>query len=507
MSLRRDQPEPFIRGAIYPATRDVPYPRANPTDMARLPGDVWSAAGVPAGVRLELVGDAQAIDVAYRTTTGNLGYRGDGAGITFSVWRGARKICEHEADLGDGLIRLSLGSGRPETPATIYLPEGMQPLVLSLTAVSGEIAPAPARPVWLAYGDWTTQGWIASGPARGWAAIAARKAKLNLVNLGYAGAGRGEIVSAEHIAALPAEIITIAYGESCWTRVPHSAGMVSEGLRAFLQVIRQAHPTTPIVVASPILRPDAEDVPNKLGATLVDIRQAIESVATERIEAGDVALSLVPGAGIINAGHLADGIHPGDEGHKRIAAAMTRALTAAMDAVAVRAAEAEAAAEEGAAAQAVAAAVAAEAAAAAEATPAAKAAAAEEATPAAEAEAAKQASEATADAPKRVPAAGRSAPKQAVNGLTSDSKGARPARRMTRKSLPKSPAKSGSANGAAAPGAARNGSRSATAVATAAKKAETSAVIDPEPDASELDGTDESRGSGRPALAYAAYGH
>ena len=207
----------------------------------------------------------------------------------------------------------------------------MQPLVLSLTAVSGEIAPAPARPVWLAYGDWTTQGWIASGPARGWAAIAARKAKLNLVNLGYAGAGRGEIVSAEHIAALPAEIITIAYGESCWTRVPHSAGMVSEGLRAFLHVIRQAHPTTPIVVASPILRPDAEDVPNKLGATLVDIRQAIESVTTERIEAGDVALSLVPGAGIINAGHLADGIHPGDEGHKRIAAAMTRALTAAMD--------------------------------------------------------------------------------------------------------------------------------------------------------------------------------
>ncbi len=499
MSLRRDQPEPFIRGAIYPATGDVPYPRANPTDMARLPGDVWSAAGVPAGVRLELVGDAQAIDVAYRTTTGNLGYRGDGAGITFSVWRGARKICEHEADLGDGLIRLSLGSGRPETPATIYLPEGMQPLVLSLTAVSGEIAPAPARPVWLAYGDWTTQGWIASGPARGWAAIAARKAKLNLVNLGYAGAGRGEIVSAEHIAALPAEIITIAYGESCWTRVPHSAGMVGEGLRAFLQVIRQAHPTTPIVVASPILRPDAEDVPNKLGATLADIRQAIESVTTERIEAGDVALSLVPGAGIINAGHLADGIHPGDEGHKRIAAAMTRALTGAMDASAARAAEAEAEAEEAAAAKA-----AAEAVAAAEAAEAA----AEAATAAAEAEAVKQAPEATADIPKRVPAAGRGAPKQAVNGLAPDSKGARPVRRMTRKSPPKSPAKSAATNGAASPGAARNGSRSATAVATAAKKAtETSAVIGPEPDASELDGTDESRGSGRPALAYAAYGH
>ncbi len=201
---------------------------------------------VPVGVRLELVGDAQAIDIAYRTTSGNLGYRGDGAGITFSVWRGGRKVCEEEAVLGDGLIRLSLGSAAPDKPAIIYLPEGMQPVVQSLTAVKGEIAPAPALPRWLAYGDWTTQGWIASGPSQGWAAIAARKTGLNLVNLGYAGAGRGEIVSAEHIAALTAEIITIAYGESCWTRVPHSVGMVGEGFRAFLDVVRQGHPTTPM---------------------------------------------------------------------------------------------------------------------------------------------------------------------------------------------------------------------------------------------------------------------
>lgn len=97
MSLRPEQPEPFIRGAPYPPSAEAPYPRANPTDTARLPADVWHAATVPAGVRIELVGDAQAIDVAYRTTTGNLGYRGDGAGIVFSVWRGGRKACEEEA--------------------------------------------------------------------------------------------------------------------------------------------------------------------------------------------------------------------------------------------------------------------------------------------------------------------------------------------------------------------------------------------------------------------------
>jgi lysophospholipase L1-like esterase len=309
---------------------DTPYPRCNPTDTARLPADVWNSATVPVGVRLEVVGDAQAIDVAYRTTSGDLGYRGDGAGITFSVWRGGRKVCEEEAVLGDGLIRLSLGTGSADKPAIIYLPEGMHPIVLSLTAVKGEIGPAPELPRWIAYGDWTTQGWTASGPSQGWTAIAARKTGLDLLNLGYAGAARGEIVSAEHISALPATVITIAYGASCWTRVPCSVGMVSEGLQAFLDIVRQGHPTTPIVVISPIMRPDAEDAPNRLGATMADIRHVMETITRERILGGDTTLSLVAGESIITGAHLADGIHPGDEGHKRIASAVAKALTSAM---------------------------------------------------------------------------------------------------------------------------------------------------------------------------------
>ena len=80
---------------------------------------------------------------------------------------------------------------------------------------------------------------------RAWTAIAARKVGLDLANFGYAGAGRGEVVSAEHIAALEAEIISVAYGATCWTRIPYSLGMVDEGFRAFLDVVRQGHATTP----------------------------------------------------------------------------------------------------------------------------------------------------------------------------------------------------------------------------------------------------------------------
>ncbi len=330
MTARPKQPEPFVRGAPYPATGDVPYPRADPSDLARLPADLWHAATVPVGVRLELVGDAQAVDVAYRTKNGNLGYRGDGAGVTFSVWRAGRQVAEADAELGDGLIRLRLGSTAPERPATIYLPEGMLPLVRSLTAVHGEIAPAPARPRWLAYGDSVTQGWVASGPAQAWAAIAARKAALDLVNMGYAQSGRGEIATAEQMAALDAEVVTISYGSSCWDRLPHSVAMVEAGLDAFLDVVRQGHPETAVVVISPILRPEAEDEPNRLGATLGDIRTAIESVTRWRIGEGDANLALLPGREIVGERHLVDGIYPGDEGHKRIAAAVGKYLFASM---------------------------------------------------------------------------------------------------------------------------------------------------------------------------------
>ncbi len=137
MTPRPSQPEPFVRGAPYPAAGEVPYPRANPTDRARLPADVWRAATIPVGVRLELVGDAQAVDIAYRTTSGNLGYRGDGGGIVFSVWRGGRQVAEEAAVLGDGLIRLPLDGTSIDRPAIVYLPEGMRPLILSLTAVEG----------------------------------------------------------------------------------------------------------------------------------------------------------------------------------------------------------------------------------------------------------------------------------------------------------------------------------------------------------------------------------
>ena len=153
-----------------------------------------------------------------------------------------------------------------------------------------------------------------------------------MVNLGYAGAARGELVSAEQVAALDADVISISHGTNCWTRIPFSAAMFRENTRAFLTIVREGHPETPIVVTSPVLRPDAEAARNRLGATLADLRAAMEEVARERITDGDELLTLVPGGSLLGPDDLPDGIHPGDHGHRVLAATFGGAVRAALEA-------------------------------------------------------------------------------------------------------------------------------------------------------------------------------
>jgi lysophospholipase L1-like esterase len=218
----------------------------------------------------------------------------------------------------------------------VTLPEGMHPSILGIRGVGGTVRPAPAQPRWLCYGDSIAEGWVASNPGRAWPAIAGRRYGLDVVNLGYAGAARGEMVSAEEIAGIPADVISLSYGTNCWTRIQHSAEQVGAGLDAFIDLVRSGHPNTPIVVASPVIRPDAEDQPNRLGATLSDLRSVIEA-RIERRGAVDPRLHLVRGGPLLVADQLADGVHPGDEGHRVLAQAIGSVVRAGIDDLALAA--------------------------------------------------------------------------------------------------------------------------------------------------------------------------
>lgn len=312
----------YLAGVAFPGVPGIAYPRARPADAERLPADTWAAAQIPVGVRVELEGEAGSVAIEYETQTDDLGYRGEGAGRTFVSWDGATVVDEAPAVLGRGRVTLRVGPGR----AVVALPEGMRPTVLRVTGGSGKpVRPAPSQPRWLCYGDSIAEGWVASGPGRAWPAVAGRLLGLDVVNLGYGGAARGEMVMAEAMAGMPADVITLSHGTNCWQRITHSAEQVAVGLDAFLTLLRSAHPATPVVVVSPIVRPDAETTPNAVGATLSDIRLALEG-AVRRRQASEPRLWLVEGAALVPATDLVDGVHPGDAGHLRLAKAVGDAL-------------------------------------------------------------------------------------------------------------------------------------------------------------------------------------
>lgn len=325
-------PDPFLRGNAWVGDDDLPYPRADPADLERLPGDTVGTARLPVGVRLELVGHAETLEIDYQTQTDDLGYRGEGAGTAFTLVTGDESQAV-PASLGTGTARFALtGLARddPDQPLVVYLPEGMRPRLLALRVGGGELAPAPRGPRWIAYGDSIAEGWIASGPSGAWPALAARRHGLDVVNLGYAGAARAELPSAQQIAALAADVISVSHGTNCWSRIPFSAAMFREQTRAFLALVRQGHPETPIVVTSPILRPDAEETPNALGATLTDLRAVMEELTRELIAAGDEHLTLVGGGDLVGPSDLPDGIHPGDHGHAVLAKVFGGGVVAAL---------------------------------------------------------------------------------------------------------------------------------------------------------------------------------
>ncbi|MEV5608583.1 GDSL-type esterase/lipase family protein [Streptomyces sp. NPDC052225] len=317
---------PYLRGAAWWGDDGRPV-RADPADRDRLPGDTWGRALVPAGVRLEFTArGVREVEIAYEGLERAAADRYRTDPPVFTLLDGSGLVCQETgADIGRHTVRLSLP--RPDGTYTVQLPEVLRPLVRDLLPVGGgALEPVAPKPRWLVYGDSIAEGWIASRPHLAWPAVAGRALGVEDVNLGYAGAARGEIASAQQLAALEADVLTVAFGTNCWSRTPHSAPLLYETTRAFLAVVRAGHPQAPLLVVSPVPRPDAETTRNELGATLGELRDAVEAAARDAVRDGDKRLTLLPGGALLGPEHLADGVHPGDEGHALLARAVASSL-------------------------------------------------------------------------------------------------------------------------------------------------------------------------------------
>jgi len=64
------------------------------------------------GVRLEFTGEPEAIELDYHTATADLGFRGEGAGTSFALYRGVELVSEGPR----GSARVRCGSPRAADP-------------------------------------------------------------------------------------------------------------------------------------------------------------------------------------------------------------------------------------------------------------------------------------------------------------------------------------------------------------------------------------------------------
>ncbi|MFI8293189.1 GDSL family lipase [Streptomyces sp. ms191] len=318
-------PEPFLRGTAWlDHGRAV---RADPADLARLPWDTAERAALPIGVRVEFEASpaTRAVELRYRAAVPGRGDALRELRHCFALWQGGACVTEVFTDPAEEstvTLRLPPGGGS----FTVHLPESQAPVVLGLRADGGSLTPGPRRPRWLVHGDSITEGWWSTRPAYSWPATAGRELGLDTVNLGFAGGARGELPLAEQLASLPGDLLTLAFGTNCWAAVPCSASLLYETTRAFVTLVRQGHPDTPLLLLSPVLRPAAETTGNALGATLGELRAAMEDAARDLVADGDEHLTLLPGLPLLTPDDLADGLHPNDRGHARLASAVAGAL-------------------------------------------------------------------------------------------------------------------------------------------------------------------------------------
>ncbi|MEU6799588.1 GDSL-type esterase/lipase family protein [Streptomyces neyagawaensis] len=152
----------------------------------------------------------------------------------------------------------------PDTDKTveIWLPHNETTELVALrTDAPVEPAPDPGRRTWLHHGSSISHGSDATGPTGIWPAVAASLGGVELINLGFSGGALLDPFTARTIRDTPADLISLKIGINIVNHDLMRLRAFAPAVHGFLDTIRDGHPTTPLLVVSPILCPIHETTP------------------------------------------------------------------------------------------------------------------------------------------------------------------------------------------------------------------------------------------------------
>ncbi|MFG3000616.1 SGNH/GDSL hydrolase family protein [Streptomyces sp. NPDC048340] len=226
----------------------------------------------------------------------------------------------------------------------IWLPQTEITEVIALrTDAPVEAAPDLGRRVWLHHGSSISHGSTAESPTGTWPAVAAGRCGVELVNMGFGGNALLDPFVARAMRDTPADLISIKIGINLVNTDLMRLRAFGPAVHGFLDTIREGHPTTPLLVVSPVLCPVQEDTPGPLAPdfeggklsfratgdpsdpgrlTLGIIRDELSRITTARA-ADDPNLHYLDGRSLYGEADFAelplpDALHPDPAGLRRI---------------------------------------------------------------------------------------------------------------------------------------------------------------------------------------------
>ena len=303
--------EPVGGGAVRPWR--LPHDR-----IGLFPG-VAGRAAMPAGVRVRFRTDAAGVSVDFDLDDD----RDDSKPM--DVVAGDPRA--PATSVGPGEVAAMPGG---EGVVEVWLPHSGVCTVRSIDLHGArfvEKSAAPARPRWTTYGSSITQARQAGNPTACWPMRAARGLGLELTNCGFAGECHLDPLVAEHIAGVPADLISLCLGINVYGRASIGPRSFVPAVLGFVAAIRRRQPDVPVVVVSPIFSPDREATPNAVGHTLQGMRSDLRRAVDLLRDHGDARVRYVDGLDVFgpeHAGRMPDGLHPDHEAQAILADNVSR---------------------------------------------------------------------------------------------------------------------------------------------------------------------------------------
>lgn len=252
------------------------------------------------------------------------------------------------AELSEGPACTARFTGLParDKNIEIWLPHTEITELIALRS-DAPVEPAPdnGRRVWLHHGSSISHGSNATHPTAIWPALAAAQGAVELINLGFGGSALLDPFTARAMRDTPADLISLKIGINLVNTDAMRLRAFTPAVHGFLDTIREGHPTTPLLVVSPVLCPVQEDTPGPLAPdfdggtlrfkatgdpaeraagrlTLNVIRDELARIVEQRA-ADDPNLYYLDGRELYGEKDYAelplpDEVHPDSSGHRRI---------------------------------------------------------------------------------------------------------------------------------------------------------------------------------------------